>query len=69
MSNVHKGGQTVFPYLGVRVTPKKGTMVFWFNVNESGEQDPSTRHAACPVLLGTKWGKLINFKSFKRAGI
>uniref|UniRef100_A0A8C0XZK7 procollagen-proline 4-dioxygenase n=1 Tax=Cyprinus carpio carpio TaxID=630221 RepID=A0A8C0XZK7_CYPCA len=32
-----------------------GTAVFWYNLFSSGEGDYSTRHAACPVLLGNKW--------------
>ena len=35
----------------------QGTAVFWYNLFASGEGDYSTRHAACPVLVGNKWGK------------
>lgn len=35
----------------------QGTAVFWYNLFPSGEGDYSTRHAACPVLVGNKWGK------------
>lgn len=55
MTNVEKGGATVFPYLSVRVPVRKGNAAFWFNLNESGECNPLTRHSACPVLLGSKW--------------
>lgn len=55
MSDVLKGGDTVFPYAKVRVAAKKGTAAFWFNLRSSGEDDYYTRHAACPVLLGNKW--------------
>jgi len=34
----------------------QGTAVFWYNLFASGEGDYSTRHAACPVLVGNKWG-------------
>lgn len=37
--------------------PPQGTAVFWYNLFASGEGDYSTRHAACPVLVGNKWGK------------
>ncbi|KAJ6657751.1 hypothetical protein lerEdw1_001938, partial [Lerista edwardsae] len=33
----------------------QGTAVFWYNLFPSGEGDYSTRHAACPVLVGNKW--------------
>ena len=35
--------------------------MFWFNLKKSGDGDYSTRHAACPVLAGTKWGMRISY--------
>jgi len=55
MTDVERGGETVFPYLKLRIPPKKGTAAFWFNLRVSGQPDYITKHAACPVLLGNKW--------------
>jgi len=45
-------------YLGIILfCSPQGTAVFWYNLFASGEGDYSTRHAACPVLVGNKWGK------------
>jgi prolyl 4-hydroxylase len=57
MSDVAQGGATVFTKLNVGVWPKKGSAVFWHNLQASGERDFRTLHAGCPVLVGSKWGK------------
>lgn len=57
MSDVQQGGATVFPALRTALWPKKGTAAFWFNLYASGNGNYLTRHAACPVLAGSKWGE------------
>ena len=34
----------------------QGDAAYWYNLMKSGEGDYSTRHAGCPVLVGSKWG-------------
>jgi len=55
LSDVDMGGATVFPDLGITLWPRQGSAVFWYNLYQNGEGDVRTRHAACPVLAGTKW--------------
>lgn len=57
MTDVEEGGATAFPLIKTAVFPKKGTAVFWLNLFASGEGDLRTKHAGCPVLVGSKWGR------------
>lgn len=57
LTDVVAGGATVFPRLGVRLTPKRGSAAFWYNLKRNGEGLEDTVHGACPVLMGEKWGK------------
>lgn len=51
-----QGGATVFPIIKSMVRPQKGSAVFWYNLNISGEIIMESIHAACPVIFDQKWG-------------
>jgi len=36
---------------------KQNAAIFWYNYKRSGSMDPLFLHAACPVVIGEKWGK------------
>ncbi|XP_046673039.1 prolyl 4-hydroxylase subunit alpha-1-like isoform X2 [Homalodisca vitripennis] len=54
LKDVESGGYTVFPVLHKAVIPRKGTALFWFNLNDQGKGLIKMLHGGCPVLQGTK---------------
>ncbi|WP_369026115.1 prolyl hydroxylase family protein [Qipengyuania sp. RANM35] len=55
LNEVEEGGQTEFPTLGLVATPRPGLMVAWNNMDRKGRPNRATRHAALPVLAGSKY--------------
>ncbi|XP_017020904.1 prolyl 4-hydroxylase subunit alpha-1-like [Drosophila kikkawai] len=55
LSDVPQGGGTVFPYLNLTVFPQAGSVLFWYNLDTRGNEDLSTIHGGCPVIVGSKW--------------
>ncbi|KAG9510427.1 Prolyl 4-hydroxylase subunit alpha-1 [Fragariocoptes setiger] len=55
LSDVIRGGSTVFPRLNVHLKPELGSAAFWYNLYKNGEGIIDTVHGACPVLMGEKW--------------
>ena len=54
-----EGGETGFPLLnggrGLKVRPKKGAAVLFYNLLEDGNGDLDTMHEAIAVRAGEKW--------------
>ena len=63
LSDVEEGGETEFPLIKrpsgttIKVKPTRGTALVWPSVknDDPTAQDPRTRHAALPVVKGTKF--------------
>ncbi|KAK7094265.1 prolyl 4-hydroxylase subunit alpha-1-like isoform X2 [Littorina saxatilis] len=56
LSDVEKGGSTVFPRAGISVAPRKGAALVWYNFEpDYNDVHNLTLHAGCPVVIGHKW--------------
>ena len=55
LNDVASGGDTVFPWINLRLRPTKGAAVIWENQSRAGRNQRASVHAACPVLAGQKW--------------
>ncbi|KAJ9463636.1 Prolyl 4-hydroxylase 2 [Diplonema papillatum] len=40
---------------GLRILPRKGSAMLFYDMKPNREQDPYSMHAGCPVAEGTKW--------------
>jgi hypothetical protein len=49
------GGETIFPPLGLAITPKKGAAIYFEYVDDKGQVDEHTLHGGAPVTAGEKW--------------
>jgi prolyl 4-hydroxylase len=49
------GGETDFPSLALRITPKAGDILIFRNTTSAGVADPRSRHSGLPVRSGVKW--------------
>lgn len=49
------GGQTYFPTAGVRVTPRRGNILVWNNLDAAGLPNQASLHQGMPVLAGVKY--------------
>lgn len=55
LNDVPEGGQTVFPQLGVAMSPIRGNACYFEYGDDEGRVDARSLHASAPVTRGEKW--------------
>jgi prolyl 4-hydroxylase len=55
LNDVDAGGETFFPKIGLSVTPKKGSAIYFQYCNAAGQLDPLAYHGGKPIIAGEKW--------------
>lgn len=55
LSDVEEGGETSFPAVGLKIRPKKGDAIMFWNRTPDFVLDPLALHSSLPVIKGTKW--------------
>lgn len=55
LNEVESGGQTFFPEVNIRITPRPGNLLAWNNMDQTGAPNRYTLHQGCPVAAGVKY--------------
>lgn len=55
LNNVEQGGETEFPMLNIKVSPKMGRIVYFDNYHKDGDVNYKSSHRSIPVENGEKW--------------
>jgi prolyl 4-hydroxylase len=55
LNDVEGGGETNFTHAAAKVTPRRGNLLCWNNMNGIGEPNTYAMHQGMPVLAGTKY--------------
>jgi prolyl 4-hydroxylase len=55
LNDVEKGGETVFPEVGITVSARRGLAIYFEYCNAANQLDSLSVHAGAPVFAGEKW--------------
>jgi prolyl 4-hydroxylase len=55
LNEVEEGGETIFPKINLKVKPKRGEGLLFYNLLPHGETDSNALHGGLPVIKGEKF--------------
>jgi prolyl 4-hydroxylase len=55
LNDVEGGGETNFTNIAAKVTPRRGNLLCWNNMDGIGNPNTYSMHQGCPVTAGTKY--------------
>ncbi len=55
LNDVEGGGETNFTHAAAKVTPRRGNLLCWNNMDGIGQPNTYAMHQGCPVTAGTKY--------------
>lgn len=55
LNDVEGGGETNFTSAAAKVTPRRGNLLCWNNMDGIGQPNTHAMHQGCPVTAGTKY--------------
>ena len=55
LNDVEGGGETNFTNCAAKVTPRRGNLLCWNNMDAIGQPNSFAMHQGCPVTAGTKY--------------
>lgn len=55
LNDVEQGGETEFPKLNIKISPKMGRIVYFDNYHKDGDINYKSSHRSIPVENGEKW--------------
>jgi len=50
-----EGGEIVFPYSSITISPKQGDALFWYHLNPDTTEDLKSTSVHSSVVSGTEW--------------
>lgn len=55
LTDIPEGGETIFPEVGIKIPPRRGNGILFFNMTPDHQLDRLSRHGGAPVKVGEKW--------------